>query len=135
MVDLVPVIHLRMKSWENGTRIFRSTIQTHHFLKGELVDMSNFLIKPRSTAGIMCSTRCSPFIFELDVPVLILTSSLLCTHLAYESNRAYVFQNYFWEPKHYSWRFTYIPFFTQWPTTPLNALISGPTAGGPWDPG
>ena len=52
-------------------------------------------------------------------------------HLAYESNRAYVFQDYYWKPEYFPWQPAGFP----WPQTPLNALISGPTAGGLWDPG
>lgn len=57
------------------------------------------------------------------------------THLAYESKRAYVFQPYIWKESHYSWpqgtyRNNEFP-----PHTPLNAIISGPSAGGAWDEG
>jgi hypothetical protein len=51
--------------------------------------------------------------------------------LAYESKRAYVFQDYFWKPDYYPWQ----PADWPWPRTPLNALISGPVSGGLWDPG
>lgn len=63
--------------------------------------------------------------------------SLLCTHLAYESKRAYVFQDYYWKPEYYPWRITVKPWERrlQWPRTPINAWISGPTAGGSWDEG
>ena len=57
-------------------------------------------------------------------------SSLMNAHLAYESKRAYVFQDYYWKPQYFPWKVPDWP----WPRTPLNALISGPTAGGPWDP-
>src|SRR5277367_2767587 len=64
----------------------------------------------------------------------ILFFSLLCAHLAYESKRAYVFQEYHWAREHYPFPFEPTP--TEWaPRTPLNALISGPIAGGPWDDG
>jgi hypothetical protein len=57
-------------------------------------------------------------------------------HLAYVSNRAYVFQDYIWMVEYFPWR---TPIFTwsskvRWPRTPLTALIAGPAAGGPWDP-
>ncbi|KAK7054403.1 hypothetical protein VNI00_003597 [Paramarasmius palmivorus] len=57
------------------------------------------------------------------------------THLAHESKRAYVFQDYLWKPDYHPWR---IPAITltrnrRYPQTPLNALISGPSAGGPWE--
>ena len=50
--------------------------------------------------------------------------------LAYESDRAYVFQDYFWKPEYYPWQ----PVSPPWPHIPLNSLISGPVAGGMWDP-
>ncbi|KAJ7479327.1 hypothetical protein B0H11DRAFT_1725609 [Mycena galericulata] len=56
---------------------------------------------------------------------------LLNAHLAYVSGRAYVFQDYYWAEEHYHWP------REQWVTenarTPLNALISGPAAGGPFE--
>ncbi|THU98634.1 hypothetical protein K435DRAFT_660580 [Dendrothele bispora CBS 962.96] len=62
-----------------------------------------------------------------------LAEMLMNAHLAYASGRAYVFQDYFWEPSHYPWpkeqQLEYPP------RTPLTALISGPTAGGPWESG
>jgi hypothetical protein len=55
------------------------------------------------------------------------------SYLAYKSKRAYVFQDYVWKKEYYPWsKFKY----RSWPPrTPLNALISGPTAGGPWADG
>lgn len=53
------------------------------------------------------------------------------SYLAHESNRAYVFQNYIWRPEHYPWPKS--KYREDFPRTPLNALISGPTAGGPWE--
>jgi hypothetical protein len=50
----------------------------------------------------------------------------LASHLAWRSKRAYVWQDYWWEPSHYPWK------ENGWPHTPLTALISGPTVGGPW---
>ena len=54
------------------------------------------------------------------------------TYLAYKSKRAHVFQDYLWDRNHYLW--TNHPQRPDQPRTPLNALISGPTAGGAWDP-
>jgi len=51
-------------------------------------------------------------------------------HLAYSSNRAYVFQEYYWEPKHYPWPAS--QHLTRFPTTPFTALLSGPIAGTPF---
>jgi hypothetical protein len=66
--------------------------------------------------------------------------SLLCAHVAYESKRAYVFQKYYWPDRKccYPWQFndkTWQLKGEHWPTTPFNAFLSGPVAGGPWDPG
>ncbi|KAF8170941.1 hypothetical protein BJ912DRAFT_860901 [Pholiota molesta] len=60
-----------------------------------------------------------------------LNDMLLNTWLAHESNRAYVFHDFIWEKTHYPWRTSAN---ASNPRTPLNALISGPSAGGPWDP-
>ncbi|KAJ7505077.1 hypothetical protein B0H11DRAFT_2221263 [Mycena galericulata] len=53
---------------------------------------------------------------------------LMNAHLAYASERAYVFQDFYWPPEHYRWP------KAQWvdgtPRTPLNAIVSGPVAGG-----
>jgi hypothetical protein len=51
--------------------------------------------------------------------------------LAYESERAYVFQDLYWRPNHYPWKTPGWPL----PRTPLNALVAGPVSGGLWDPG
>ncbi|CAA7269522.1 unnamed protein product [Cyclocybe aegerita] len=61
-----------------------------------------------------------------------LSELLMNSYLAYKSNRAYVFQEFIWDSSHYPW--PYYKFRTWIPRTPLNALIAGPTAGGPWDP-
>src|SRR6266511_2493262 len=55
------------------------------------------------------------------------------TWLAYASNRAYVFHDFAWVDSHYPWP---VSSYREWaPRTPLNALISGPSAGGSWDEG
>lgn len=54
-------------------------------------------------------------------------------HLAYESKRAYVFQDYVWKHDYYHWPESQFP--QNPPHTPLPALISGPAAGGPWEKG
>ncbi|KAG5353909.1 hypothetical protein C0989_000152 [Termitomyces sp. Mn162] len=61
--------------------------------------------------------------------------SLMNTHLAYESKRAYVFQPYVWKEEHYSWPQAVYRNHESLPHTPLNAIISGPSAGGSWDVG
>ncbi len=49
------------------------------------------------------------------------------------SGRAYVFHEFVWVGSHYPWP---VESYREWPPrTPLNALISGPSAGGPWDEG
>ncbi|KAJ6531767.1 hypothetical protein B0H19DRAFT_965966 [Mycena capillaripes] len=58
---------------------------------------------------------------------------LMNTHLAYKSKRAYVFPTYQWSLTHYPWPESQR--LAEQPVTPLNALISGPSAGGPWDEG
>ncbi|KAF8882036.1 hypothetical protein CPB84DRAFT_1851375 [Gymnopilus junonius] len=56
------------------------------------------------------------------------------TWLAHASNRGYVFHDFLWTKSHYPWPASSYPH--DWiPRTPLNALISGPSAGGPWEEG
>ncbi|KAK7037688.1 hypothetical protein VNI00_010914 [Paramarasmius palmivorus] len=62
----------------------------------------------------------------------VLNEVLMNAHLAYISERAYVFQDYYWKEDYYSWPKS--QFRSSPPVTPLNALISGPAAGGPWEP-
>ncbi|KAJ7205855.1 hypothetical protein B0H12DRAFT_1034925 [Mycena haematopus] len=58
---------------------------------------------------------------------------LMNAHLAYISGRAYVFQDYYWAHEHYQWpKEKWVEFD---PHTPLNAIVSGPVAGGPFEPG
>src|SRR5882757_725099 len=54
------------------------------------------------------------------------------TYLAYQANLAYVFSDYKWLPRHYHWR--YHPRRKWELRTPMNALMAGPSAGGPWEP-
>ncbi|KAK7023081.1 hypothetical protein R3P38DRAFT_3536840 [Favolaschia claudopus] len=62
-----------------------------------------------------------------------LNERLMNAHLAYMSKRAYVFNEYVWAQEHYPWPPVQQP--PGGPRTPLNAIISGPMAGGPWDEG
>ncbi|PPQ68117.1 hypothetical protein CVT26_005738 [Gymnopilus dilepis] len=63
-----------------------------------------------------------------------LNDMLMNTWLAHASNRGYVFHDFFWTKSHYPWPASSYPH--DWiPRTPLNALISGPSAGGPWEDG
>ncbi|KAK1233464.1 hypothetical protein PQX77_003360 [Marasmius sp. AFHP31] len=57
------------------------------------------------------------------------------TLLAHESRRAYVFQDYYWKDSYHPWFIPPITFSEtrRHPQTPLSALISGPSAGGPWE--
>ncbi|KAJ7162950.1 hypothetical protein C8R46DRAFT_1101970 [Mycena filopes] len=61
-----------------------------------------------------------------------LNERLMNLFLAHTSRRAYVFSALLWEPSHYPWPPVQHP--EGGPRTPLNALLSGPLAGGPWDP-
>jgi hypothetical protein len=84
--------------------------------------------------------------------------SLLCGEVAHQSNRAYVFEEFAWKVRvvfhavnqsklifhrqgeYYPWPWpTRVwPWQTRashWPLTPLNALLSGPLVGGPWEAG
>ncbi|KAJ7240722.1 hypothetical protein C8J57DRAFT_1438868 [Mycena rebaudengoi] len=58
---------------------------------------------------------------------------LLNAHLAYVSNRSYVFRDYIWHPSHYPWP------RQKWlesnPRNPLTTIVSGPIAGGAFEPG
>ena len=54
------------------------------------------------------------------------------TWLAYKSKRAYVFRDHIWHLEHYPWPNRENPPGSR-PRTPLNALMAGPPAGGPWD--
>ncbi|KAJ7158781.1 hypothetical protein C8R46DRAFT_1110272 [Mycena filopes] len=62
-----------------------------------------------------------------------LNEILMNTHLAYMSKRAYVFPPYRWALQHYPWPEN--ERLAEQPVTPLNALISGPSVGGPWEEG
>lgn len=62
-----------------------------------------------------------------------LNDMLMNTWLAHESNRAYVFHDFVWTKSHYPRPSSA---YRDWvPRTPLNAFISGPSAGGPWEVG
>ena len=49
-------------------------------------------------------------------------------HLAYISERAYVFQDHAWAPQDFQWPKK--KWLTKHPHTPLNTIVSGPVAGG-----
>lgn len=51
------------------------------------------------------------------------------SYLAYEANRSYVFEDYVWS--HTPFSYTLYDFALRPARIPLNAFISGPTAGGP----
>ncbi|KAF9485790.1 hypothetical protein BDN70DRAFT_870675 [Pholiota conissans] len=60
----------------------------------------------------------------------VLNELLMNNFLAYKSNRGYVFADYVWKTGYYPWPMLKA---IEWPPrTPLSALISGPTVGGPW---
>lgn len=54
---------------------------------------------------------------------------ILMSHLAYLSNRSFVFEDYTWSHTPFPW--TIYDFALRPKRIPLNAFISGPTAGGP----
>ncbi|KAJ6455086.1 hypothetical protein C8R47DRAFT_996962 [Mycena vitilis] len=62
-----------------------------------------------------------------------LNERLMNAHLAYMSQRAYVFGEYVWAAEHYAWPLHQQP--PGGPRTPLSAIVSGPMVGGPWDAG
>lgn len=72
------------------------------------------------------------FFFLPNLTVIIFVR-LMNTWLAYASNRAYVFHDFAWVESHYPWPIS--SYHEGAPRTPLNALISGPSAGGPWEEG
>lgn len=59
--------------------------------------------------------------------------SLMNAHLAYESKRSYVFQDYVWKPEYYPWPENQR--LQNPPRTPLSALIAGSVVGEPWAEG
>ncbi|KAF7421334.1 hypothetical protein PC9H_011857 [Pleurotus ostreatus] len=59
----------------------------------------------------------------------VLQEALLMSYLAYEANRSYVFEDYVWS--HTPFSYTLYDFALRPARIPLNAFISGPTAGGP----
>ncbi|KAJ7104183.1 hypothetical protein B0H15DRAFT_13023 [Mycena belliarum] len=63
----------------------------------------------------------------------ILNEVLMNTHLSYMSKRAFVFPTYHWALNHYQWPPSQR--LEEQPKTPLNAFISGPSAGGLWGEG
>ncbi|KZV88374.1 hypothetical protein EXIGLDRAFT_798639 [Exidia glandulosa HHB12029] len=65
----------------------------------------------------------------------VLNEIVICTEVARQANRAYVFEHFTWLPRHYPCAALY-PWqrgLSWGPRTPLSALIAGPTVGGPWD--
>jgi len=59
----------------------------------------------------------------------VLTQALLLSHLAYKANRSYVFDDYIWSTNPLPW--TIYDLALRPSRMPLNAFISGPTAGMP----
>ncbi|KAF8223037.1 hypothetical protein L208DRAFT_1445776 [Tricholoma matsutake] len=59
----------------------------------------------------------------------ILQEALLMSYLAYTANRSFVFEDYVWS--HLPFPYTIYDFALRPVRVPLNAFISGPTAGGP----
>ncbi|KAG5646729.1 hypothetical protein DXG03_002411 [Asterophora parasitica] len=59
----------------------------------------------------------------------VLQEALLLHHIAYEANRSFVFEDHVWS--HLPFPYTLYDFALRPVRIPLNAFISGPTAGGP----
>ncbi|KAJ7892382.1 hypothetical protein B0H13DRAFT_2340173 [Mycena leptocephala] len=59
--------------------------------------------------------------------------NLMNAYLAYMSERAYVFQEYAWAPQHFRWPKAKANLGGQEGQTPLNAIVSGLVAGGPFE--
>ncbi|KAF7329980.1 hypothetical protein MKEN_00262000 [Mycena kentingensis (nom. inval.)] len=59
-----------------------------------------------------------------------LNERLVNMHLAYVSNRGYVFSEYYWAHEHWPWRGREEP--EGGARTPLPAMLSGPIVGGSW---
>ncbi|KAG5635334.1 hypothetical protein H0H81_011688 [Sphagnurus paluster] len=62
----------------------------------------------------------------------VLQEALLMHYIAYKSNRSYVFEDYVWS--HSPLSYTLYDFALRPVRIPMNAFISGPTAGGPMPP-
>ncbi|KII83730.1 hypothetical protein PLICRDRAFT_32724 [Plicaturopsis crispa FD-325 SS-3] len=62
----------------------------------------------------------------------VLQETLLMSYLAYRTNRSFVFEDYTWS--HTPLPYTIYDFALRPPRLPLNAFISGPSAGGPMPP-
>ncbi|KAJ2915519.1 hypothetical protein MD484_g4907, partial [Candolleomyces efflorescens] len=63
----------------------------------------------------------------------VLNDVLMNAHLAYRSNRAYVFTDHEWLMRHYPWPPEVA--HEDPPLTPMAALMSGPAVGGEWPEG
>jgi hypothetical protein len=63
----------------------------------------------------------------------VLNDVLMNAHLAYRSNRAYVFMDHEWLMRHYPWPPEVA--HEDPPLTPMAALMSGPAVGGEWPQG
>ncbi|RDB29870.1 hypothetical protein Hypma_013959 [Hypsizygus marmoreus] len=61
----------------------------------------------------------------------VLQEAILMSYVAYMSNRSFVFEDYVWS--HSPFPYTLYDFALRPVRIPLNAFISGPTAGGPMD--
>ena len=59
------------------------------------------------------------------------TGSLLMLYMAYLADRLFMFEDYVWS--HLSFRYTLYDFMLHPVQIPMNAFISGPSAGGPME--
>lgn len=68
-------------------------------------------------------------VFTRSTPLMTHVLSILMSYLAFVSNRSFVFEDYVWS--HSPFPYTIYDFALRPTRIPLNAFISGPTAGGP----
>ena len=69
-----------------------------------------------------------PFLYKI-IDDFVGGSRILMSYLAYMANRSFVFEDYVWS--HTPFPYTIYDFALRPKRIPLNAFISGPTAGGP----
>ncbi|PPQ67723.1 hypothetical protein CVT25_009329 [Psilocybe cyanescens] len=130
-------LNLPFPEGRSGRYVLFSNSREHHVgwnnkLNDMCVDSDSYFIYYTSRIHLF-------FLFLLLTPVIRMIYSvifrLMNTWLAYSSNRGYVFHDFIWTPSHYPWPVSAYHSREWLPRTPLNALISGPSAGGSWEEG
>ncbi|KAK7033761.1 hypothetical protein R3P38DRAFT_2520195 [Favolaschia claudopus] len=112
-IDALPPDYTVLKKWEAALPQHNLTLPFPEGKKGRYVKFSN-------QSGGIGWNNC-------------FNEVLMNAHLAYVSGRGYVFRDYYWSAEHYRWpreKWT-----SDQPHTPLNAIVSGPVSGGPFDAG